>query len=85
MYRKVQVFFLSSLFFYQCGLHSVHPPPPLSEAGGGGGGRFGQFADLRGVWQERGGLDTPMHTIVYNESLYYCNSFKSHIWENSGF
>ena len=41
-------FFLSSLFFYQCGLHSVHPPPPLSEAGGGGGGRFGQFADLRG-------------------------------------
>ena len=21
------------------------------------------------------GLDTPMHTMVYNESLYYCNSF----------
>ena len=35
----------------------------------GGGGGAGQFADLRGAWQERGGgvfqggIDTPMPTM----------------------
>ena len=24
---------------------------------------LGQFVDLRGVWQERGGVDTPMPTM----------------------
>ena len=36
--------------------------------------RLGQFADLRGAWQERGGcfwegIDMPMHTMIWDNEL----------------
>ena len=34
------------------------------------GGGLGQFVDLRGgAWQERGGVDTPMHTMMCGDNL----------------
>ena len=44
-------------------------------------GGLGEFADLRGVWQERGwvgvgGVDTPMHTMKFQSTFNFCKLYQ---------